>query len=151
MTDAKPIRLFRPHRYYEGEPDVIDVYPVGFYSDVRSLLMSLRVGHWWDIRYRVRGIARSWRRRSYWNGYLAEVGHPVALCGHGWTRRRALLSLEAVRLQGFAEPPPERAILTDLIAELRAMPAACDVCCDVPGELAADRAEARLREVSGDE
>ncbi len=45
---------------------------------------------------------------------------------------------------------PER-ILLDLIADLRAMPAACDVCCDAPGELAADRAEARLREVSGDE
>ena len=34
-------------------------------------------------------------------------------------------------------------VLLDLIAELRAMPAACDVCCDAPGELAADRAEAR--------
>ncbi len=44
-----------------------------------------------------------------------------------------------------------RAILTDLLTELRAMPAACDVCCDAPGELAADRAEARLREISGDE
>lgn len=99
MTDAKPIRLFRPHRYYEGEPDVIDVYPVGFYLDIRRILMALRMGHWWDIRYRVRGIARSWRRRSYWNGYLAEVGHPVALCGRGRTRRRALLSLEAARLQ----------------------------------------------------
>jgi hypothetical protein len=43
-----------------------------------------------------------------------------------------------------------RGILTDLIAELRAMPAACDVCCDAPGELAADRAEARLREVQGE-
>jgi hypothetical protein len=27
---------------------------------------------------------------------------------------------------------------------------ACDVCCDAPGELAADRAEARLREVQGE-
>ncbi len=41
-------------------------------------------------------------------------------------------------------------VLLDLIAELRAMPAACDVCCDAPGELAADRAEARLREVQGE-
>ena len=55
------------------------------------------------------------------------------------------------RPRGLDTRPPERAILTDLIAELRAMPAACDVCCDVPGELAADRAEARLREVTGDE
>ncbi len=95
----KPIRIFRPARYYEGTLGVIDVYPVGFYSDVRRLLMALRMGHWRDISYQVRRIARSWRRRSYWNGYLAEVGHPVALCGHGWTRRRALLSLEAARLQ----------------------------------------------------
>ena len=98
MKNVKPIRLFRPERYYEGEPGVIDVYPVGFYRDARRLLMSLRMGHWRDISHRARWIAQSWRRRSYWNGYLAEVGHPVALCGHGWTRRRALLSLEA-RLQ----------------------------------------------------
>ena len=148
--NVKPIRLFRPHRYYEGEPDVIDVYPVGFYSDVRRLLMALRMGHWWDISYQVRRIARSWRRRSYWNGYLAEVGHPVALCGHGWTRRRALLSLEAVRLQGFAEPPPERAILTDLIAQLR------ETAATYPGATGrllmemAGSAEARLREVQGE-
>ena len=94
-SEGKPIRLFRAHRYYEGEPCVIDVYPVGFYSDVRRLLMALRMGHWRDISYQVRRIARSWRRRSYWNGYLAEVGHPIATCGRGLTRRRALLRLEA--------------------------------------------------------
>ena len=46
-------------------------------------------------------------------------------------------------------PPPERAILTDLIAELR------DIYEDMGGgwdlKEAADRAEARLREVTGDE
>lgn len=97
--NVKPIRLFQAHRYYEGEPSEIDVYPVGFYRDIRGLLMAARIGHWWDIRYQVRWIARSWRRRSYWNGYLAEVSHPTVLCGHGWTRRRALLSLEAARLR----------------------------------------------------
>ena len=49
--------------------------------------------------------------------------------------------------------PPEREILTDLIAELRARHPAGDYCCcgwcDRDKE-AADRAEARLREVSGD-
>lgn len=39
---------------------------------------------------------RRWRRRSAWNGFLAEaegVGH----CGHGWTRKRALRSLERIQ------------------------------------------------------
>lgn len=91
----KPIRIFRPARYYEGTPGVIDVYPVGFYRDLRNLIGILAVGHWWDASHLLRWIARSWRRRSYWNGYLAEVGHPIAMCGRGLTRRRALLRLEA--------------------------------------------------------
>ena len=95
----KPIQIFQSTRYYEGTPNVIDVYPVGFYLDIRRLLMALRMGHWRDASYGLRWIARSCRRRSYWNGYLAEVGHPIAMCGHGLSRRRALLSLEA-RLRG---------------------------------------------------
>ena len=91
----KPIRIFRPARYYEGTLGVIDVYPVGVYSDLRCLMMALHNWHWWEVSYRLRWIARSWRRRSYWNGYLAEVGHPIATCGRGLTRRRALLRLEA--------------------------------------------------------
>ncbi len=142
--NVKPIRLFRPHRYYEGEPDVIDVYPVGFYLDIRRILMALRMGHWWDIRYRVRGIARSWRRRSYWNGYLAEVGHPVALCGHGWTRRRALLSLEAAELREAHQRTGSESVKGPW----------CDPCA-LPWPChtiqSADCAEARLREVTGDE
>ena len=60
---------------------------------------DVEVEAWRDASYGLRWIARSCRRRSYWNGYLAEVGHPIAMCGHGLSRRRALLSLEA-RLRG---------------------------------------------------
>jgi hypothetical protein len=57
-------------------------------------------------------------------------------------------------------PPPERAILTDLIAELRQasgddrwihLPDGHYCTPVLPLTVAADRAEARLREVSGDE
>ena len=49
-------------------------------------------------------------------------------------------------------PPPERAILTDLIAELRACPVLPTTREDLePLRNMADRAEARLREVTGDE
>jgi len=49
-------------------------------------------------------------------------------------------------------PPPERAILTDLIAELRACPVLPTTREDLePLRNMADRAEARLREVTGGE
>ena len=48
-------------------------------------------------------------------------------------------------------PPPERAILTDLIAELRACPVLPTTREDLePLRNMADRAEARLREVGGE-
>ncbi len=48
-------------------------------------------------------------------------------------------------------PPPERAILTDLIAELRACPVLPTTREDLePLRNMADRAEARLREVQGE-
>ncbi len=78
-------------------PNVISIYPVGFYGDLRSLRVLLQMKNWSGARDRLRWMTRSWHRRSYWNGYLAEVDYPTALihrtCGHGWTRRRALSSL----------------------------------------------------------
>ena len=60
-----------------------------------------------------------------------------------------------ISMEHQSAPPPERAILTDLIAELREL-ATCDI--DLgnqtdPETLAflLDRAEARLREAGGDE
>ena len=53
------------------------------------------------------------------------------------------------RPRGLDYRPPERAILLDLIAELREHYENCTDCGFM--EVAADRAEARLREVTGDE
>ena len=59
-----------------------------------------------------------------------------------------------ISMEHQSAPPPERAILTDLIAELRDRHPGGEYCCC--GYCAvdlglADRAEARLREVSSDE
>lgn len=73
----------------------VDIYPVGLLSDLKRFRYR-----WWcdGRRYAVRAFARAfrtqWRRRSYWNGYLAEVEHPaVTRAGHGWTKTRARLDL----------------------------------------------------------
>ncbi len=77
---------------------------------------------------------------SYPTFTCAECG--VALCAHA----AAVISV----LHKTA--PAERAILTDLIAELRACPVLPTTREDLePLRNMADRAEARLREVSGDE
>jgi hypothetical protein len=73
----------------------VDVYPVGVLADLLHVWGALRCKGmseaWRLLRYRSRG----WTRRSSWNGYLAEV-EGVGHCGHGWTRRRALRSLERI-------------------------------------------------------
>ena len=77
---------------------------------------------------------------SYPTFTCAECG--VALCAHA----AAVISV----LHKTA--PAERAILTDLIAELRACPVLPTTREDLePLRNMADRAEARLREVTGDE
>ena len=80
----------------------ISVYRVGLFSDLWFAWADLRRGprdrKWWRIKNRLRQVARSWRRRSYWNGFLAEVNYPPAglkhlTCGRGWTRRAAARDL----------------------------------------------------------
>jgi hypothetical protein len=73
----------------------VDIYPVGLLADLKHFR-----GDWWVWGRRVavarfvRSVRRSWRRRSYWNGYLAEVDLPIATrCGRGWTKVRARLDL----------------------------------------------------------
>lgn len=85
----------------------VDVYPVGALRDLRMMWSAVRHGHrigWMpaagEVRRYARWMARSWRRRSYWNGYLAEPtwgvdGPAFTRCGHGWTERRARRSLAA--------------------------------------------------------
>lgn len=74
-----------------------DVYPVGLLHDLRGAWLIVRATAP-DNRTKLRAIRRlgrefrkHWRRRSYWNGYLAEpteAGHWTR-CGHGWTQIRA--------------------------------------------------------------
>lgn len=74
----------------------ISVYPVGF----MSVLLRFRHGSpkRWNLRWVARDIRTHWRRRSYWNGFLAEVDYPPAgllhtRCGKGWTRKAAVRDL----------------------------------------------------------
>lgn len=87
-----------------AEKHGIETYRVGFFHDLHILRRRLvNPGGWWGnrrdgIRAFARNFARSWRRRSYWNGYLAEwhycpVGVMHSRCGRGWTRRAALRRL----------------------------------------------------------
>lgn len=80
----------------------IETYAVGFFMDLRTARASCHTLR--DLpavaRRLARRVRRSWRRRSYWNGYLAEwhfipEGVQHTRCGRGWTRRRALASLAA--------------------------------------------------------
>lgn len=77
----------------------VEVYPVGLLADLRFLSGTIRrapshTGEAWrKLRNGWRG---SWRRRSYWNGYLAEpkVDNAWARAGHGWTEKRARRDLD---------------------------------------------------------
>jgi hypothetical protein len=60
-----------------------DVYAVGL---LRDWLHARRTG---EYRLRWRWFCRSWRRRSYWNGYLAEHAQCAHNAGRGWTKRAA--------------------------------------------------------------
>jgi hypothetical protein len=71
-----------------------DVYPVGLLRDLIQFddqfhLKNRRQA----LRTLWRHLRRSWRRRNYWNGYLAEHRQLGTRCGHGWTRSRAYRDL----------------------------------------------------------
>jgi hypothetical protein len=92
----------------------VNVYPVGALayllrikaalSPTPSRLMAtlIREGHApadWRRQHVASAlylIRRHWRRRSTWNGYLAEPTVDIlwTRCGHGWTKGRALRSLK---------------------------------------------------------
>lgn len=78
----------------------IGTYAVGLLYDILRLIERLqmdeshrkRVTPWRSFFF---AFKTHWRKKSYWNGYLAEWHYPPAdvmihKCGHGWTRRRAL-------------------------------------------------------------
>lgn len=95
-------------------PGTVDVYPVGLFadlSDVRTAAVSALLEHGFTAavraalrraRYALRMRHPRRRRpvythRWYWHGYHAEAPTEWAAqrCGHGWTRTRARLDLEA--------------------------------------------------------
>lgn len=98
-----------------NETSHIATYPVGFFRDVQILNRRLRhPGGFYTRRQAFRSFAvwfgRSWRRRSYWNGFLAEwhycpEGVRHTRCGRGWTRRAALRRLgRHIVAMNLAEP-----------------------------------------------
>lgn len=84
----------------ERERDDVDIYPVGLLHNLMIVgRITVRAPRYLPrvLRRFGRDVGRGWRRRSYWNGWLAE---PVssrgtwARAGHGWTRKRALRDLD---------------------------------------------------------
>lgn len=66
------------------------VYAVGFLRDYkmwRSGQRSLKRTLYW--------FKRSFTRKSYWNGYLAETDDK-SRCGKGWTKKAALKSWDKI-------------------------------------------------------
>lgn len=73
----------------------VDLYRVGLLEDLSAAYQCVRRGWFRRAWTRVRRIPRRTNlRRSYLNGWLAEDSGATRNCGHGWTRRRALRSLE---------------------------------------------------------
>jgi hypothetical protein len=80
-------------------PKPVDVYPVGLLADLLFLARTRQRAPehtpdaWRKLRY---GWRTGWRKRSYWNGYLAEPNPDNGRtgAGHGWTKARALRSLD---------------------------------------------------------
>jgi hypothetical protein len=87
----------------------VDVYAVGVLSALQRAYRSCRAGRWSAGRAELRSSVRylgyqarrgEWRAvRQSFNGYLAEPaefppGDYRRRCGSGWTKRRALRSLD---------------------------------------------------------
>lgn len=76
---------------------LVEFYRVGVLKELWLAYRCARFGRLGEACRRLRRIPGMWRRRSAWNGYLAEPQDlPLFYfhrCGHGWTRRRALADL----------------------------------------------------------
>lgn len=79
------------------ELDEREVYKVGFLKDL-SFYLTFRRTPVGRFEHRARNsfiywLKRCWKRKSYWNGFLAEPSEwpeGLATCGHGWTKQRAM-------------------------------------------------------------
>ncbi len=79
----------------------ISTYAVGLLYDLQLLWRALFVSGWSrgaGIRSFFYKVRLRWRKKSYWNGYLAEWHYQpedviLYKCGKGWTRKAALRRL----------------------------------------------------------
>jgi len=72
------------------QPEKVDIYAVGFLRDFklwRNGKRSLKQSWFW--------FKKSWYRKSYWNGYLAESDNKPR-CGKGWTKAAAMRSWKRI-------------------------------------------------------
>lgn len=82
-----------------SEESFIEAYPVGFFQDLRRLRVNNHVvGRGRAFKNFWYWFKRSYKRRSYWNGYLAEWHYPPegmrhTQCGKGWTKKAAIRRL----------------------------------------------------------
>jgi hypothetical protein len=93
--------------YDEGRRrnEAVNVYEVGFFRDVRTLYRrikyrNLRRYPFDPFKPFFRSVAQSWKRKSYWNGFLVEPleSGKAKACGRGWTKGLAFRSLEKRRV-----------------------------------------------------
>lgn len=78
-----------------------DIYAVGLLADLLAFVNAPRAARGRAWKRVVDGLRRDWRRRSHWNGFLAEPlidDGTWTRAGHGWTRGRAWDDLQDHRL-----------------------------------------------------
>lgn len=75
---------------FNGNKTEPDIYAVGFLRDWKLWRSGGRsFKHTWGW------FKKSWTRKSYWNGYLAETENK-SRCGKGWTKNRAYKSWQRI-------------------------------------------------------
>ncbi|HEY9660818.1 MAG TPA: hypothetical protein V6C65_20375 [Allocoleopsis sp.] len=90
-----------------NQSDHVDIYPVGLLYDIQLLIGQRRARKVKNLRYLkpwrnfFKSFRRSMKRRSYFNGYLAELAGAEISAGHGWTKKRALNSLERIKAENM--------------------------------------------------
>jgi len=143
VTDPRTGHRWPVHAEPAAAPDAayrIDVYPVGWLSVLLPLRRAylgpalpaevradVRRHAWARLRTTLRHTlndarGRHWRSlANQFNGYLAEptpIPEGMRRCGSGWTRRRALRSLQRhVRRPGVLWEPLDAAIRGELSAD----------------------------------
>lgn len=66
----------------------VEVYKVGLLRDFEKIKSKGFKNFWYWFK-------TSWKRKSYWNGYLAESENK-SKCGKGWTEANAIKSWKRI-------------------------------------------------------